>query len=184
MTPSQTLPGASTPSLLPQPPCQGVPSHHHRQFEVMGAQHCAEGTTFTVWAPNARSVAVVGSFNGWQPQPLQLLRDGSGRWSGGVTGPKPGDQYKYRIEDASGGWQDKADPYALRCEHPPGTASEIWDLAYDWSDQGWMAGRAATQSHASAISIYEVHLASSSTTASWRCGWRRIARRWASPTSS
>jgi 1,4-alpha-glucan branching enzyme len=160
MTPSQTLPGASTPSLLPQPPCQGVPSHHHRQFEVMGAQHCAEGTTFTVWAPNARSVAVVGSFNGWQPQPLQLLQDGSGRWSGGVTGPKPGDQYKYRIEDASGGWQDKADPYALRCEHPPGTASEIWDLAYDWSDQGWMAGRAATQSHASAISIYEVHLGS------------------------
>ncbi len=126
----------------------------------MGAQHCAEGTTFTVWAPNARSVAVVGSFNGWQPQPLQLLQDGSGRWSGGVTGPKPGDQYKYRIEDASGGWQDKADPYALRCEHPPGTASEIWDLAYDWSDQGWMAGRAATQSHASAISIYEVHLGS------------------------
>jgi 1,4-alpha-glucan branching enzyme len=156
MTPSQTLPGASTPTL-PPPTGQQVPSHHHRQFEVMGAQHRPDDTTFTVWAPNARSVAVVGSFNA---PPLQRRADGSGRWSGSVSGPKPGDHYKYRIEDVNGAWQDKADPYALRCEHPPGTASEIWDLAYDWSDQAWMAGRATTQSHASAMSIYEVHLGS------------------------
>ena len=55
---------------------------------------------------------------------------------------------------------DKADPYAFRMEHPPGTASQIWDLGYDWGDQEWMAGRGRRQSHASPMSIYEVHLGS------------------------
>ncbi len=160
MTPSQTLPGASTPPPLPLPTPRSDPSHHHRQFEVMGAQPGPDGTSFTVWAPNARSVAVVGSFNRWQPQPLPRLADGSGRWSGLLPGVQPGDRYKYRIHGADGSWVDKADPYALRCEHPPGTASEVWDLAYDWGDADWMAGRAQRQSHASPISVYEVHLGS------------------------
>jgi 1,4-alpha-glucan branching enzyme len=127
---------------------------------VMGAQHRPEATTFTVWAPNARSVAVVGGFNGWQPQPLQRLEDGTGRWSAIVPGPKPGDCYKYRIHGAHGEWVDKADPYALRCEHPPGTASQVWDLAYQWGDAGWMAARGERQSQRAPISIYEVHLGS------------------------
>ena len=162
MTPSQTLPGASSPPTLPADASRHVPSHHHRQFEVMGAQPGAGAgaTTFTVWAPNARSVGVVGSFNGWQPQPLARLPDGSGRWSGSVNGTNPGDRYKYRIHGADGNWVDKADPYALRCEHPPGTASEVWDLAYDWGDSQWMAARGGRQSHASPMSIYEVHLGS------------------------
>jgi 1,4-alpha-glucan branching enzyme len=173
MTPSQTLQGASTPTTLPR-----VPSHHHRQFEVMGAHPDAEGCTFTVWAPNARSVAVAGSFNGWTAQPLQRLQDGSGRWSGHAGGAKHGDTYKYRIHGADGDTFDKADPYALRCEHPPGTASRIWDLDFDWGDGDWMASRGQRQSHASAMSIYEVHLGS------WQRGddgkflnYREIARR-------
>ena len=56
-------------------------THHHRQFEVMGAQPTARGTWFTVWAPNARSVGVIGAFNGWHCEPLNRLGDGSGRWS-------------------------------------------------------------------------------------------------------
>ena len=55
---------------------------------------------------------------------------------------------------------DKADPYALRCELPPGTASVIWDLAWVWNDQDWMASRGKRESHTSPMSIYEVHLGS------------------------
>jgi 1,4-alpha-glucan branching enzyme len=159
MTPSQSLQGASTP-LLPNPETQGVASHHHRQFEVMGAHYHPDGTTFTVWAPNARAVGVVGAFNGWQCQPLHRLEDGTGRWSGRLQGPRPGDCYKYRIHASSGEWMDKADPYALRCEHPPGTASQVWELSHQWADREWMAGRGERQSHSAPMSIYEVHLGS------------------------
>ena len=57
-------------------------SHHHRQFEVMGAHPVERGTWFTVWAPNAHAVGVIGSFNNWHCEPLQRLDDGTGRWSG------------------------------------------------------------------------------------------------------
>ncbi|MES2936401.1 MAG: 1,4-alpha-glucan branching protein GlgB [Pseudomonadota bacterium] len=135
-------------------------SHHHRQFEVMGAHCTPGGTWFTVWAPNARSVGIIGSFNGWNCEPLERLPDGSGRFSGFVANARPGHFYKYRIQDAQGHWFDKADPYAFRMEHPPGTASQVWDLGYDWGDQEWMATRAQRQSHTAPMSIYEVHLGS------------------------
>lgn len=136
------------------------PSHHFRQFDVMGAHLDGNGTRFTVWAPNARSVGVTGSFNGWHCEPLQRIEDGSGLWHGRAEGARHGDFYKYRIQGAHGEWMDKADPYALRCEHPPGTASQIWDLAHTWGDREWMAQRAQRQSHKQPMSIYEVHLGS------------------------
>jgi 1,4-alpha-glucan branching enzyme len=136
------------------------PSHHFRQFELMGAHLDGNGTRFTVWAPNARSVCVAGSFNGWHGEPMQKIEDGSGLWHGRVEGARAGDFYKYRIQGAHGGWMDKADPYAFRCEHPPGTASQIWDLSHTWGDREWMAQRAQRQSHREAMSIYEVHLGS------------------------
>jgi 1,4-alpha-glucan branching enzyme len=126
----------------------------------MGAHYAPDGTTFTVWAPNARDVGVVGAFNGWEPQSLRRLEDGTGRWSARIQGVEPGDCYKYRIQGAHGEWMDKADPYARRCELPPGTASRVWDLAYEWGDSEWMARRGQAQSHRSAMSIYEVHLGS------------------------
>jgi 1,4-alpha-glucan branching enzyme len=126
----------------------------------MGAHYAPDATTFTVWAPNARDVALVGAFNGWEPQALRRLDDGTGRWSAKVHGVQPGDCYKYRIHGAHGEVMDKADPYARRCEHPPGTASRVWDLAYEWGDSEWMARRGQAQSHRSAMSIYEVHLGS------------------------
>jgi 1,4-alpha-glucan branching enzyme len=138
----------------------GHASHHHRQFEVMGA-HCNErGTTFTVWAPNARAVGVIGAFNGWHCELLQRMEDGSGRWRGFIEGARPGQHYKYRLQNAEGHWVDKADPYAFRMEHPPGTASQIWDLNHAWGDQEWMRTRWQRQSHSCPISIYEVHLGS------------------------
>jgi 1,4-alpha-glucan branching enzyme len=135
-------------------------SHHHRQFEVMGAHPTEHGSWFTVWAPNARSVGVIGSFNHWRCEPLQLLDDGSGRWAGFVEGARAGQCYKYRIQDAGGHWMDKADPYAFRMEHPPATASQIWDLSHRWGDDEWMRARWERQAQAAPISIYEVHLGS------------------------
>jgi 1,4-alpha-glucan branching enzyme len=158
MTPSNSLQGAATPTSLPI--ATAAASSHHRQFEVMGAHYQPAGTTFTVWAPNARSVGVVGAFNGWESQPLRRLEDGSGRWRGVLQGPRPGDCYKYRIEGANGEWMDKADPYALRCEHPPGTASIVWELTHAWGDHKWMAERAERESLKAPMSIYEVHLGS------------------------
>ncbi|MBL0391556.1 1,4-alpha-glucan branching protein GlgB [Ramlibacter monticola] len=135
-------------------------SHHHRQFEVMGA-HCTEkGTWFTVWAPTARNVGVIGSFNHWNSQPLQRVDDGSGRWSGFIAGVRSGDCYKFRIQNAWGHWMDKADPYAFRMEPAPGTASQVWDLSHHWTDQEWMQTRWQRQAHTAPISIYEVHLGS------------------------
>jgi len=135
-------------------------SHHHRQFEVMGAHSTERGTWFTVWAPNARAVGVIGTFNNWHCEPLYRLDDGSGRWAGFIEGARPGQCYKYRVQDASGHWMDKADPYAFRMEHPPGTASQIWDLSHEWGDGEWMRSRWQRQAHGTAISIYEVHLGS------------------------
>ncbi|MBA2961168.1 MULTISPECIES: 1,4-alpha-glucan branching protein GlgB [Ramlibacter] len=136
------------------------PSHHFRQYDVMGAHLDGSGTRFTVWAPNALSVCVAGSFNGWHGESLERIDDGSGLWHGRVEGARAGDYYKYRIQGAHGGWMDKADPYAMRCEHPPGTASQIWELSHGWGDREWMAQRGQRQSHRAPMSIYEVHLGS------------------------
>ncbi len=129
----------------------------------MGAHPDANGGThFTVWAPNARNVCVIGTFNDWHGQPLERIDDGSGRFSGRVANARPGDCYKYRIESAHGHWMDKADPYAFRCEEPPRTASVIWNIddAHPWGDREWMATRWRRQSQRAPISIYEVHLGS------------------------
>ncbi|MBA2676127.1 1,4-alpha-glucan branching protein GlgB [Ramlibacter sp.] len=162
MTPSfsQTEPPDQAAAPHGSPAVQRAASHHHRQFEVMGAHATPGGTWFTVWAPNARSVGIIGSFNGWNCEELQRLPDGTGRFSGFVAAARPGHFYKYRIQDAQGHCFDKADPYAFRMEHPPGTASQIWDLGYEWNDQEWMATRAQRQSQAAPMSIYEVHLGS------------------------
>jgi 1,4-alpha-glucan branching enzyme len=141
-------------------PHQRRASHHHRQFEAMGAHPVEGGTWFGVWAPNARNVGVIGSFNDWHCEPLQRSDDGSGRWSGLIEGARSGQCYKFRLQDVNGHWMDKADPYAFRMEHPPGTASQIWDLSHQWGDQEWMRTRWQRQSHGSPISIYEVHLGS------------------------
>ncbi len=124
-----------------------------------------EGTYFAVWAPNAEQVSVIGDFNGWnnQSHPLQP-REQSGIWEGFIPGVGKGAIYKYHIASKYNGYQvDKADPLAFYAEKPPRTASIVWDLDYDWSDQKWMAQRHNPNSLNSPISIYEVHLGS------WMC---------------
>ena len=130
------------------------------------------GTSFTVWAPNARAVQVVGSFNGWDGR-LHAMRSlgSSGVWEIFIPGAGDGETYKYRILGADGTWRDKADPMARYAEVPPATGSVITTSSFEWTDEHWLAERAAQDAVASRMSIYEVHLAS------WRPGlsYRELA---------
>lgn len=120
------------------------------------------GTSFAVWAPNARRVSVMGDFNDWDKDEYPLRPHGSsGIWEGFVPNVGVGAHYKYHIQSNHGGYKvDKADPYGYLHEVPPQTASIVWELDYDWSDQQWMESRGERQTLAAPMSIYEVHLGS------------------------
>jgi 1,4-alpha-glucan branching enzyme len=144
---------------------------HAKLYEKLGA-HPVEfdgksGIMFRVWAPNARNVAVIGSFNGWDRQaaPMSPLFS-SGIWERFVPGLKNGEIYKYHIESHNQGYRvDKADPYGFHHETPPRTGSVVWDLNYTWNDDAWMSSRGQRNGLGAPISVYEVHLPS----------WRRVA---------
>lgn len=146
---------------------------HSTLYEVLGAHLEPGGTTFRVWAPAASRVCVIGDFTGWS-EPVDLVGDPSGVWSGFVAGAGHGDVYKYRITGPDGGEPfDKADPVAFKAEEPPRTGSVIWDTSYAWGDGDWMRERGARNALDAPISIYEMHLGS------WRYepgGYRAIAR--------
>src|ERR1700687_2543917 len=139
---------------------------NYRLYEKMGAHlvtHNGQaGAVFSVWAPNARSVSVVGSFNEWASKANPLSpRASSGIWEGCIPNVTRGALYKFHIESQSHGYRvDKADPLGLLHEKPPRTASVVWDLDYQWSDQDWMQHRAGRNSLRAPQSIYEVHLGS------------------------
>ena len=172
---------------------------HYRSYEKLGAhlarQDGADGVHFAVWAPNARSVAVVGDFNGWDPRehPMQL-RPEAGIWETFVPGIGSGALYKYRVSPRDGGDAlHKADPYAFAAELRPRTASRVWDLSgYEWGDADWMASRAARNAHDAPIAVYEAHLGSWMRVpgeGGWLTyrdiagpAWPTTSRIWASPT--
>jgi 1,4-alpha-glucan branching enzyme len=136
---------------------------HSRLYEKLGAHPVADGTHFSVWAPNAERVSVVGDFNGWDANahPLQVSGDWSGIWSGMLHEVGPGTLYKYHIVSrGSGEHLEKADPFAFRTEEPPRTASVVWDLSHQWGDQDWMRGRSRANALDAPWSVYEVHLGS------------------------
>ena len=139
---------------------------HYRIYDKIGAHLTTyegrAGAVFSVWAPNARSVSVVGSFNEWDPKTHRLTpRGSSGIWEGFVPGAGRGALYKFHIESNRHGYRvDKADPIGLLCEKPPRTASVVWDLNYEWSDHEWMQKRAERNSLRAPQAVYEVHLGS------------------------
>jgi 1,4-alpha-glucan branching enzyme len=140
---------------------------HAGLYRKLGCHMNATGARFAVWAPNARSVSVIGDFNGWDPEAHRALAraDGSGLWEVDVRGVTQGQRYKFAIVTTAGERLDKADPFARRAEPPPATASMVWQFDdYRWNDAPWMAGRAATQALDAPMSVYEVHLGS------WRRG--------------
>ncbi len=136
---------------------------HVRSYD--GTLGTVEGTSFAVWAPNARGVRVVGDFNGWdgQSHPMRSLGS-SGVWELFLPGVGEGARYKYAILGQDGQWHDKADPMARATEVPPLTASVVEQSSYTWADDEWMSLRAESSPHARPMSTYEVHLGS------WRQG--------------
>jgi 1,4-alpha-glucan branching enzyme len=149
---------------------------HQRLWERLGAQLVTldgvAGSAFAVWAPNARSVRVVGDFNGWDGRlhPMRVLGS-SGIWELFVPGVGAGAKYKYEVLGADGALVLKADPLARATERPPATASVVDASSYGWQDQAWMAARGECQRIDQRISIYELHLGS------WRKGrsYRQLA---------
>lgn len=139
---------------------------HYRLYEKMGAHVVTSngeaGVSFSVWAPNAKHVSVIGDFNGWDPRshPMQA-RESSGIWEGFIPGIGKGAVYKFHIVSHQNNFRgDKADPIGLLHETPPRTASVVWDLDYQWGDQPWMRQRVEKNSLHAPMSIYEVHLGS------------------------
>jgi 1,4-alpha-glucan branching enzyme len=120
------------------------------------------GAIFALWAPNARRVTVIGSFNNWNPTSHQLQpRGSSGIWEGFIPGVTKGALYKFHIDSTQHGYKaEKADPVAILDEKPPRTASVVWDLDYTWNDAAYFHNRAAANTTHAPISIYEVHLGS------------------------
>jgi 1,4-alpha-glucan branching enzyme len=138
---------------------------HEELYEKLGA-HVRDidgvtGTAFAVWAPNARSVAVVGDFNAWDGRlnPMRSLGS-SGIWELFVPGVGVGAKYKFEIRTQEGRLRIKADPVAFHTEVPPDTASVVWRSEHEWADEQWLAGRSKADPLRAPISIYEVHLGS------------------------
>ncbi|MDD2058843.1 1,4-alpha-glucan branching protein GlgB [Pseudomonas sp. GD03860] len=163
---------------------------NHRDLSgSMGAQltqvEGIDGVRFSVWAPNARRVSVVGDFNNWDGRrhPMRL-RHPSGVWEIFVPRLTAGEAYKYEVLGREGILPLKADPLARATELPPSTASRVaGPLAHDWQDQVWMQVRGERQATSAPLSIYELHAGS------WQCelddtgevarfyNWRELAER-------
>lgn len=159
---------------------------HDRLYEKLGAHpgvvDGAWGTFFAVWAPNAASVHVIGSFNAWTKDACPMRPVGqSGIWETFVPGVGKGTLYKYKIKSLLNDYEvDKADPFGALHECPPATASIVWDSNYRWGDERWRRERPRTSSLNSPISIYEVHMGSFARVADegWRSlGYRELAPR-------
>ncbi len=140
---------------------------HHREYEKLGAHPIAvdgvRGVHFSVWAPNARSVHVIGDFNGWDSRrhPLRLLGT-SGIWEIFIPELGEGDKYKFEISSKFGKYRAvKADPHAFFFERRPKSASVVCDInRYRWSDSQWLEKRGRTNWFDAPVSVYEVHLGS------------------------
>lgn len=137
-----------------------------RLYEKLGAQvrtiNGVRGVNFAVWAPNARSVSVVGNFNQWDHR-RHVMRKliPSGVWELFVPELESGEHYKFRVKTAHGETVDKADPFGFTAELPPRTASIVADLnQYQWQDDSWMKERESRDAYAQPMSVYEVHLGS------------------------
>jgi 1,4-alpha-glucan branching enzyme len=142
---------------------------HWRSYDKLGAHlrtiDGVQGVNFAVWAPNARSISVIGDFNGWNPLRHPMRKHiPSGFWELFIPDLKEGELYKFHVR-TQGGSVEKADPYGFAAEVPPRTASIVRDLnGYRWNDEQWMANRQRANALDAPMSIYEVHLGS------WRRG--------------
>ena len=139
---------------------------HYKLYDKFGA-HSAEkdgiqGVYFSVWAPNAKKVSVIGNFNNWNSKDHILFPrwDGSGIWEGFIAGLTWGTLYKYAVETARGEILEKSDPYALSCEQNIQAASLVSTTWYEWNDKEWMENRWKKNTLKAPLSVYELHIGS------------------------
>ena len=144
---------------------------HEQLWKALGAQVKRDetgavlGTAFSVWAPNAQAVSLIGDHNYWDRNAHQMHRIGSsGIWEIFVADISAGTKYKFAVCGIDGRWVDHADPMARATEIPPLTASVVEESNYQWNDQTWIDQRSQFQPWRSAVSVYEVHLGS------WKIG--------------
>lgn len=133
-------------------------------YKVFGAHMTTEnnkkGVRFTVYAPNAKSVQVIGDFNNWDGSNhvMQKYTDG-GIYTLFIPGIKQFNLYKYHIETQNGQFVDRADPYAFFSEMRPGTASKVYNIdGYKWADKRWIKKR--TKNYDKVLNIYEANIGS------------------------
>ncbi len=146
---------------------------HEQLWQVLGAhprtmyqgEVGVMGTAFSVWAPNAQGVRVVGDFNYWDgsAHPMRTLGS-TGVWEIFIPGVSSGSAYKFSILDSRGTWLTKSDPMAFATEVPPATASIVFESEYVWGDSAWLRNRGSHDPHLLPMTTYEVHLGS------WRLG--------------
>lgn len=139
---------------------------HYKLYEKFGAHSVTvngvEGVYFSVWAPHAKQVSVIGDFNQWHSETHVLFPrwDESGIWEGFIPGLKWGDVYKYGIRTNKDVLLEKGDPFALSWEQNLQAGSLVSTTWFEWNDSDWMAGRAKKNSLQAPMSVYEMHLAS------------------------
>jgi len=151
---------------------------HERLWEVLGAhvrrdeQGELVGTAFSVWAPNARAVSLIGDHNYWDKAANPMIPLGAnGIWEVFLPSLGPNTKYKFAIQGPDWRWVDHADPMAQATEIPPLTASIVHESDHLWNDSEWMKKRSEFQSWRALVSVYEIHLGS------WRPGlsYRELA---------
>ncbi|MCR4705603.1 MAG: 1,4-alpha-glucan branching protein GlgB [Lachnospiraceae bacterium] len=139
---------------------------HYELYKKLGAHLSEEnkekGVHFAVWAPNARTVHVTGSFNNWNPYEYEMQKIGPGGvYELFIPGVEEGALYKYMITAADGRELYKADPFANYAELRPKTASIVTDLSgFKWTDKSWMEARKKKDMNKEPIAIYECHIGS------------------------
>ncbi len=153
---------------------------HERLWEILGAHERSyntpdgevRGTSFAVWAPDARGVTVIGDFDGWAGDAAPMRRlAASGVWEVFLPGVGAGTTYKFKVYGRDGSVRDHADPMAYGTETPPATGSVVTTSTFAWTDDEWLARRARSKPWTEPMAVYEVHLGS------WRpgLGYRELA---------
>ena len=142
---------------------------HEQLWQVLGAHFRPHedvvGTGFSVWAPHAKAVRVVGDFNSWNGVGHSMRRlDDNGVWEIFVPALQPGNTYKFELLTQQGEWVTRADPMARYTEVSPATGSKVGQSRFEWADDSWMTQRESTDTQNAPMSVYELHVGS------WRPG--------------
>ena len=157
-----------TEKTLNKPPNQDDFDRFHRgdcdyAYQFMGSHRINDSTyVFRVWAPNAKSVSVVGDFNHWDRSCHTMVRiTQGGIWELTISGLSVFDLYKYSVETTEGDFRLKADPYGFHFETRPGTATKLYEPeGFEWSDEAYCRKRSKKNPLEAPINIYELHPAS------------------------